>query len=441
MDAQATSGQLWPLKTGSTDNPSLTAGQPVTFFMNDIPAQAPTGPLAYYLPYILLTISGNLVQAGGTGSAITWERLINVLLDSLEVSNTWFGSPVAPQFVKGIHYHIIEPTLSGWNRKAIRQRNRFPAANGTYPFDYTIAINLASCRLGRLGRDTSQLALLFRPGKLTVNVAAAATLTNISAGATFTSLAAKASAVLLPRQELVLGTPVETVLHQPVSGSGPAVLINGFGRDTQLTGVKNKGGVLYLSELTSLVGQNGVFQANAVTNFSFPWRGQQQHSHVVAMAASMLAQRPNARPTLSTGTSEGTTDRTNDMADSPYLQGSLDTAVANLDLVNLAALEFVTPGDDVQLTDLQTADSDQQYNMTVTGGFTNGNHQILGMYAKAWADAKIADWMALVNGSGLAQAVLGKQITTADLTRRVPRTKHSISPDQFDYLPWQAIPA
>jgi hypothetical protein len=251
--------------------------------------------------------------------------------------------------------------------------------------------------------------------------------------------------VLDPRAEIVLGTPVEWILHQiPGGTNSPAVKINGFGRDTLMNGVESQGGVMFLGELTNIYGgiQNGIFAAEDVTQLSFPWRGIQQFQDMQAWVNMMIGQLPNDRPQQSTGTNGGTTDRTNDYSGYPYTQAKLDAdsnnVTDNIDLVGLRFFPLVLGGDDLRLSELQTANSDQTYNLSVTGGFADGDHMILAQYARKWQDTKRAQFVAKVTGGDdpLARNVLGDSFKTATLQRRRPDA-HSVTPDQFAYLPWQ----
>jgi hypothetical protein len=306
MDTTSTGGQLWSLKSSGAggENPTLTQGSPVTFQFNDVPDRCPTGPLANFMPCVLLTIAGAIVQGGG-GTAIPRDRLVEALIDSIDWTNSWFGTPFSKNWNAGSFLPVIE-FVSGGFKYGQPQQNQIPAAAGAHNFSITIAIPAASDKRGRLVRDTSQLALLFQPSQLKVNVAAASVLTGLSAGATLTgpggagSASARLSAVLVPRQEIVLATPMEWVLEQiPVGGN--AVKITGFGRDTALTGVEPKGGVSFLVELTNVGDQGGSFAAQNVTQIQFQWRGLQLLQDMSGWVNMMFGGLPNDRPQISPG--------------------------------------------------------------------------------------------------------------------------------------------
>lgn len=441
MDLNGTGAQDWPLTTGNNDDPTLTQGKATSFFCNTIPDRCPTGPLAYYLPYVLLTIAGNLVQSGTAGSLVYWDQFLAALVFSIDWITAWHGTVVSANHVLGTNLPIFE-YMAGGQRYALRRRPPFPAAAGTYPFEYTIAIPASSSRLGRLMGSTSQLALCYQTSQIKINVADSTVITALSAGATLTSLAARCSAKLVPSTELVLGTPIENIVHQTVAGANsPQIQIKGFGTDTLLNGVENKGGVVYLAEQTNVNNQGGVFAAENITQYAFPWRGQQQTYHPQAMVAGFEAagvhSRPQAFPTVVVGGDS-------EYNSYPYANLKSDQPVAsaanlNMDLSKLLAWEMVRGGNDLQLSDLQTADSDQSYFLTVNGGFSAGSHLIPAQYAKRWTQNMRDNWVRLITqgDNSLAAYVLRDRLAKAQMFQRKPAGKHTITDDQKTYLAWQ----
>jgi hypothetical protein len=341
---------------------------------------------------------------------------------------------------------LIEYYANGF-RYANRRRPPFPATAGTYPFEYTVAITPSVSRLGRLMGDTAQLAALFQTSQLKLNVAASTVIAGYSTGATLTSLTARASAALVPRNELVLGTPIETILHQVVAGSNSnQVQIKGFGTDTMLTGVETKGGVVWLGELTSVINQGGAFLAQNVTQFSFPWRGQDQIQHIEAFSAmTQLANGPTDRANTFPSIVVGGDSEFNNP---PFTMDNSDqptTTSTHMDLVNLLAFTMVQGGRDLTLADVQTADADKSYFLTVSGGFTGATHLILAMYARQWQETMRMGWVKKITSGGLggidslAAYVLGgtANVAKAQLRQRAPHSKHTLTADNLSYLPWQ----
>lgn len=448
MDINGTLSQSWPLTTGNNDNPTLTQGAATSFFCNTVPDRAPGG-LAYYLPYVLLTITGNVVQSGTAGTAIAYDVLRQCVIDSIDWITWWGGTAVSANHVKGKWLPIVE-FVSGGYGYAVRQPEIIPAAAGTYAFELTVAVPAASCAVGDLLANTSNLALLFQTSQLKVNVAPSTAITAVSAGSSLTSLAARASAKLVPSPELILGTPVEWIMEQTVAGaSSYQVQIKGFGTDTLLTGVENKGGVAWLGELTSVNNQGGVFAAETVTGFAFPWRNQQQTYHPQALISDMLSVLPDRRPQVfPTDVSGGDSDATG----YPYtaINNNDSTTGTNMTAAkNLMAWIMVQLGAQAQLTNLQTADADQSYFLNLNTTFSAGSHLILGGYARRWTQAQRMNWIGQVSKGGsnsLAAHCLGanwqsvvNRALGSDLKQRIPRGRHITTADQMTYLPWQLV--
>jgi hypothetical protein len=441
-----TVGQLWSLLSGSTNAPALTPGQQTAFQFQDVPDRSPTGPLAYYLPGVILTFAGNIVQAGGGGSQIYWDTFFQALFSSLAWIQAWHGSPIQAQHVTGAQWAVTEYYVNGFRYQNGQKRLVANAGNGTYPFQVSIFVPFSSCRMGELEHDTSQLALLARASQLQINVAPANVVQTLSIGSSITNLTARASAILVPRQDLILGTPIETILTQIVAGSGNAVKITNFGTDTGLQGVDPGGGVLALNFLTANfngLNTGGSFASANITDFTWQWRGQAYSQDILGLLSNWKRLLPNPYAAFLT-----TPGGSADLLGPPYPLGNpvSDSPITIIntqaELANLMYWSLVGPGTEPRLSNLQTADSDQTFNMTVTGGYT-GTHQILGQYARSWQAAQRNNWIAQVMAGGagsLAAYVLGPKYGSAQLGRRGPAGVHTISQDQTRYLPWQLFP-
>jgi hypothetical protein len=449
MNKRGTGSVLWPLVTGNNDDPTLTQGKVTSFFCNTVPDRCPTGPLAYYLPVFLLTIVATLTQPASGGAPIYWDMLPSALLESVDLINCWHGTPISTNYVKGANLPVVEFLSNGYMRP-VRERPPYPGAAGVYPIEYTFALRPSVSGLGHLESETSQLALLYQTGQLKLNIADASAITSLSTGATLSEMSARCSAVLVPRNELVLGTPIESVLHEIVAGTNSSqIQIKGFGTDTAITGIEQKGGVVNLMELTSLNRQGGCFEVENITQYAFPWRGQDQIQHIIGfMSMNGISQLPNDRaqnfPTILAGGD-------NSMNQPPYTSWKSDQLVAgvpgaasNMDLHAALYWPMVMAGTDLALSDVQTADSDKSYFLQVFGGFTGETHMILGQYARRFNDAMRAAWVKKITGGNdpLAAYVLGADnVGKAQLGQRVPTGKHLLTNDNFTYLPWQLAAA
>ena len=155
------------------------------------------------------------------------------------------------------------------------------------------------------------------------------------------------------------------------------------------------------------------------------------------MISEFLANsRPQAFPSVVAGGDS-------EFAQYPYLMSNSDeqTATSTLaDLRNLLAWIIVDAGEDVQLTDLQTAENDQAYNLGVTGGFSAGSHRTIARYARAWQKSMIDAWVGQITKGGsnsLAAYVLGSQAAVAKASpHQINGPRHSLQSDQTTYLPW-----
>lgn len=434
-----TGAQVSTLLAGTNENPTLTAGSPTTFFLNTVPDRCPSGPLAYRLPYVVLTISGTIVQPATSGELIYTDDLKAALIQSIDWITAWHGTVVSANHVLGTTLPVVEYEAGGY-RLALGNRPATPAAAGTYAFEVSVAIPAGCSMIGDLMGETAQLALLFQTSQLKVNVAAASVLTSLSNGATFGTLTARASAVLYPTASLVLATPIERIMHQVVAGASSAsIAIKGFGRETAMQGVEDKGGVLHLSFLTSVGIQGGSFAAHTITQYNFPWRGQNQCQHIQALLSpawrAMGHGRPLNPPTPVTGGDA-------EFASYPYQNRNSDTPTTSstlLDARGLRIFPLVYAEDGAQLCDLQTAERDETVFLTSSSSFS-GTHLIPAGYARRWTDGMRNDWVKQVTKGGpssLAAYVLGPNYAKAELGQRLPAGRHVITEDMKTYLAWQ----
>lgn len=443
MNKRGTGGILWPLVTGNNNDPTLIQGKKTSFFCNTVPDRCPTGPLAYYLPVFLMTIKATLIQPASGASQIFWDTMQQALVASVNMLNCWYGTPISQNFVTGPLMPVVEFVQNGFIRP-VRERPPYPSVAGAYPVEYTFALRPSTNAIGDLETETAQLALLYQTGQIDLQVADASVINGLSKGATLTNIDCQISAVLIPRNELVLGTPIEAVVSQAVAGSNASFIqIKGFGTDTALNGVESKGGVLGLLEMTSVNGQGGCFLMQNVQQYNFPWRGQDPTTHITGfMAMNGIGQLPYSRSSNLPIILEGGGDAS--MNSPPYAQYKLDELdsppVDNLDLREALYLPMVFPGAEVALSDLQTADADKQYYLQVNGGFGSGTHVVLGFYARRFNDAMRAAWVKKITGGNdpLANYVLGADnVSKAVLGQRVPNGKHLLTTDNYTYLPWQ----
>lgn len=438
--AGETLSQLWPLQSDSGNNPTLTSGTTVSFKFLDVPDRQPTGPLANYLPGVVATFTGNIVQGAG-GTAVPSDIFFGALFSSIDWIQSFYGTVLRGTHVKGAQWCVLEWAASGYRYFGTQRGQVAAAAAGTYPFEVTIFVPANSLRHRQLFKSTMNLALLYRASQLKFNIAPLSVLTSITTGASFTSLKMSASAMLVPRQRITLGTPVEPVLSEPTVNA-PTVIIPNFGTDTGFQGVDAGGGVCWLAELTNLLQLGGSMTPNLITSFAFPWRGQPLCFDVLGLwntAKAMLPQRfvdnlANINSNFGGGNAA--------MTGAPFIVNNPNTFGAlttnpNQELFNLLYWPLVMYSDQgLDLTNIQTANSDQSYSVN---GVSGGPREIMGLYARSWKPDFVKQWRDQVMASGLYGYVYPNS-TTYHASRVRPFGERHLTPDEFRYLPYELKP-
>ena len=291
MNRKNTGGQNWPL-TSPQEQPTVVASGAARFDLNDVPDRSPTGPLAYYIPALLLTIFGTMNFAAEEGNPIPWYDVPRLLINSIEVRNAWHGTPLSAVNLTSGNIRLIEFIGNGYNFSDNMASEL--AADTTFALQVGLPLCAAQ---DSLINETEQLALLYQPASVQVQMQPASVLNAFSAGTTCDDMSLRCSAELDPRAELVLGAGVEWIMHRTVaSPAGFEIQIKGFGRDTNLTGVLPKAGVLALMELSANNGQGGVISTpSSIANIAFGWRGQSYSNDVRSYLNAIRRQQPNWR--------------------------------------------------------------------------------------------------------------------------------------------------
>ena len=392
--------QSFPLSaTGGGDFPSLVQGNPTVFTLNTLPLYE--GDQAIYVPALECTITGNLVQAGGTGVRMAWDNLYRVLLESLELRNAWFGSPISPQNVKGSMMPIIEQMAAGYRNYA-RKRGFFPAANGTYPFSFTFPVPL-SLGLGAKPHHTAQLAAFYKEAMLSLQVAQASVLTALSPGATLTSLQIRCSALLSKDPEIRVGPVVEFVDYQVAATAGQVnVPLLGFGNLSQLTRMERGAGLFYFGLLTSNQGLPGPFAPENVTRLNVPWLGQTDTGHMACyMTPQLLAMGPGRQ--IGGAVDQGASQALSDTGNFPYT-AAFDATTAN-ELTGALAIPIVTPAQELELSKLRTIDGDESYNIQLSSGPSGTWHNLAGQ-VRSWQPQALQEATQYLVNMGLPSKIL-----------------------------------
>jgi len=391
--------ESFPLSAaGGGDFPSLTPGSPTVFNLNTIPLFQ--GSKVNYVPALECTITGNLVQSGGTGVRQPWDNLYRILIESLEVRNCWHGSPISPANMKGSMLPIIEQFTAGY-RQFARKRGFFPAANATYPFSFTFLVPL-SLGLGAKPHHTAQLAALYKEAMFSLQVAPAATLTALSPGATVTSLQMRCSALLLPEPEIRVGPVIEYIDYQIAATAGQVnVPLLGFGNNSQLTKMERGAALFYFGLLTSNGGLPGPFLPENVTRLNVPWRGQTDTGHMACYVTQQLLAMGTGRQ-IGGAVDQGASQALSDTGNFPYTP-AFDGTTVN-ELTGLLAVPVVTPASDLELSKIPTVDGDESLNITVSS--LSGTWHNLAGQARSWQPSALQELTQYLVNIGLPSKVL-----------------------------------
>jgi len=403
---RVTGVKKYSLNTGTTDNPSLTQGSPVQFNLGDIPAVE--DGLANYLPGVLVTVSGNVVVSGGSGTRFSVDDLARAIFSSIEVRDGFFGYPLRAAKFLGAYLPSVEFVAGGY-QKPVPQRAFFPAGASTYPFAASFFIPINYCGAIEDSENTAQLAAAYSRATMVFNIAASSVIAGISTGATLTSMTMKATALCLPDHEIRLAPGIEVADYTAPASSGESFSILSAGDDTGFDGALPGAGVLWASLLTNARGQGGAFAGNAITAFGMPWRGQRRTTHLEPFIAEAWGAMPPQRPQGSVVDS-ATSVALTDYAGAPHLFTSgADIAGSPINAA-LTGFPIVSPGFRTRLSKVQHIEGTQP--VIASFGSSSGTHHLLMLQAKRWTKQKQDQYLQHLLGLGVVQKALpaGKKL-------------------------------
>jgi len=400
--------QFWPLSTGTSDVPALVPGSPLEFNLSTIPINQ--GRMAYYLHGLVLTFSGVITNAGGTGVAIMQQAILNVLIDSMELRNCFHGTPISPSFVKGYWLPTISFIGGGYNY-GTRNYGQTNSTNGAWAVNFSLYLPL-SMGNGARPYHTAQLALFYRQAIFKLQAQVGSVLTTISPGSTFsTPFTVRCSAALLPRPEISVGPGVEWVDYQTSATSGQTdVQLKSFGNVTQLLNSESGAGVAFAMAMGNAAGvlpacyqQPGAFDPKNVTQIQIPWRGQINTTHIAPLVVQQLMSQGQARQLFSS-LIVSTSGVSTDYSDWPHFPSA--GFGSQTELVNLMGIPLVPQSTNVDLTKIQVVNGDTSYQLTLSSG-PSGTHHTLVQHVRSWSKTFWDKAAEEIVRSGLAGAVYG----------------------------------
>lgn len=433
--------------TNSNDVPTASQASSVKFGLDGI--RHYIGNLALAVCGIRILITGRFTQAGGAGSAITYDQLVQCLVDKIRLTEAFHGKPIDDSYWKGTVLPWVSYVMNGY-RWPFRGLDRIPAANGDYDFAVPIWVPL-SLGLGSKGHHTAQLALMYQNAVLEVFTSASTVGTGISTGSSITSLDMRATAFCLPTNELLLGPAVEYThytMAMPASTSFLAKFL-GFGTDSGLRGVENHAGLVWAALYDTTFDTDSNLIVPNITRIGVPFRDQPEIGDV----SSFVHEAVDAMgPTRSIGGVATPADGTaSDFSGYPYLMGTRPSQASenpNADAARgVIGLPLASPGYDLELSKLQRVGSNIQLPLTLSSAPTAGHIAKIGMIGtKAWTPQKREEWRELVIRSGLAARVLGRAGSSSSyvfkekVKNKQSRDRLSKSdPKKFRWLPVKLV--
>lgn len=430
MNRQHSGFEKVPLSTGTTDNPSLTQGSETTFRLGGVDYLDGKNPR--YTPGLHLSISGNVVQSGGTGTRFSVFDLYRCLMTYLEIRGAFFGTPLRSSKFLGAYIPSIEFVANGY-QYSMPKRSFFPAANGTYAFvlDVFVPVNYFGCNVDPA--HTAQLVAALKDATFAIGVAGSAVISGLSTGASLTSLTARCSMLVFPDPEIRVAPGIEWTDYIAPFSSGAQIDFQNLGDDTGFDGVEGGAGMLAMYLLTSAAGQSGAFAGNNVTAFGVPWRSQRRSVHLEPFITDAWAAM-DAAGVVGSVQDAGTASGLSDFSRAPhlYIPGADPTGSA---LVNtsLKAIPVISPGHAMQLSKAQFVRGNLPILFEASSG--SGSHHLLTCQAKRWTRPKLDSYTQMLFDLGIPQARGLNSPGAAQWQVKMADHQSAVNPRKARFLP------
>jgi hypothetical protein len=434
------------------DFPTPVIGNNTKWSLSSLPLTNGNG-LAYYLPYLLLEVTGVIDNNCGNNRTIYWDCIFRALIDSIAIQGAWHGTPMNSGSFKGVYAYLLEFVMGGYQHIQ-RAQPRIGSA-GTEYFNAQLAIPL-SIGLGQKPHHTAQLAAVYRNATVVINWASATPLGLLSTGATLTYTGARLSAMLLPSPELIMAPPIEVVEYTTPAPSGGGMLdFTDFGKTTGINGTENEAGVLFAMLMRNTddaagtanagasgrCGFDGAFAPENITRIGLPWRDQPDTNHVRAFVADALDAMGPARVIGSTVIAAAAAGQLEDLSGYPHAMGAtlVDSAAGQTGLpATLLGIPLVSPGYQLDLSKIQAVSRNIKINLL---GTQSGTHRLLAVHVRQWTMEMRQAWREYVIKEGIAKEVLG-DAPDFNAYRWEGKTKNkqrleNIDPKKARFLPWR----
>ncbi|MDD5367325.1 MAG: hypothetical protein PHR30_18480 [Gallionellaceae bacterium] len=432
----------WQLKGPQGQVVNITQGQPVQFDLDDIPITT-SGKIPNYLLGIIVTLTGSLVTTATltTNTPVYWDRLLGLILRSVQVQNCWHGTPISQNHVLGEYLDWIEYFGLGGEHFS-RRGGPSPLVAGTMPFKRDFFLPLMN-GFSKKPHHSAQLALFYKKGQLILNTQLASVLTAFSSLATFTGLQVQASAVLLPDPEIRLAPGIELIDYQtPFAANNDAVELRGLGNASTLDGCETDAAFDLLVWLTQLNGQPGASTAERITRIGMPFRDVYQTTHTESVIEPFIHAMGGRRSVGSVQDFNAVAPNLTDFAGFPFTDGftpvntSRAEAYKGLLMVGLG----IWPSLDGEASKLQTLSGTETYYLSLAAGGQGGSHHTFARQFKSWTPAKIADAKDEILRAGLQRGLYpGGTVFDWDVKTINKQNPEEISAKKQRYFPLRLV--
>jgi hypothetical protein len=434
------------------ETPSFApGGSEVQFQFRNIPIAE--GGKAYYAAAVDLEIRGTATGDGASSTAETYARQLRTFLGKLRLYNSFRGMMVD----ETAWSNAIRCSTFGYVQNGYRNPHRSHIGAGTNwqaavanVFFLRVRVPLG-LGLGEKPAQTWPLVAELKEAFLGVTPAASG-LGLIDAGMVFANVKISACILMQPRPELVLGPGIESILYSGNTPSGTAFegRIDDWGQRSGFGGnVTRDAGVIWAGINGDAAGDDGMTGMHGLTEIEIPWRniyGMRDYHSLIEDAQDAEGRPGWYRDVLDRSLlnaanpvdSNGGYPFVNDTNLSGLVPAGGTSTLLYQSGGYLAALPFVNPTPDVELSKIQVAKSALTVRLQGSVAFA-GKFNIMAIQAKEWTPQFREEWTKMCVREGLVKEVLGTVSSPSDLRWTVKAMRKQgaarIEPSKARFLP------
>jgi hypothetical protein len=438
----------------------IVAGQPNSFVMSTLPAVT-AGKLCNYLLGIVITLTGRILVAtpeggeapGSAAGRLAWRTqwdIIRSIFASVEVNGAWHGTALSSQHVKGEFLQLIEFMANGLERP-YRQKPPIgvpvepePAAR-YFRFNFFIPLCLLA---GEKGHHTALPCAMYKNAELVLN--ARPLLSGPWESDTLSELYVKASALMLPEDEVRLGPSIQWIDYQQ-KVAGEAISLNNLGVVSTHDNVDKGAGIVGAFWLSNRNGLPGPGQVRDITDITIPFRDIIHTAHTDPVVNQLEAVAGNVyqpQGELTDADGDGSDAPSGDMAGFPY--DDFDYGVSENGTTNATAalpnnpvvLALCCPSKRVELSKVQAVEGTQEIQLQHRAGtpaVDSGTHHVLALQVHSWNPQAFASAKQRLIEAGVTRAVLGTDDCDWSVKTLKKQDPTGVNPRKLRFFPMRLV--